>query len=638
MFGRRTVAAGGLAAAAIAGWLGWSLLKAARALREAGDQVKAAGEVRFTVEPVDRRPPAGFELIGSPAVYRDATRYRGGLFLSGSGGLAEYDGDSVLRARFRTGMELPPAPLVQAAVGAAADSAEPELWIATDGAGLLAFNGRQFRQILPADEAARKLTCVLPLENGRILTGSASLGVLVYDGKQFAPLHPALSGLTVTALGGTAASLWIGTRDRGLFRFHAGQLDHFGEAEGLPDARVLSLAVSDDAAYAGTALGVAEFRDGRFRRVLAPGYLARSVSIRSGTLEVGTLEEGLIEAPLGAEPGRVREAIVRAQDAAAIARILELDGQVYALAGNGLYAADHGGLKPVLGQDAAMLTDRDVSALALDGSGKLWVGYFDRGLDILDPSGRVSHVENDHVFCVNRIAVNRERPVIAVGTANGLVMFDPSGRERQVLGHADGLIANQVTDVVFRPGGAMTVATPAGLSMIDTGGISSLYAFEGLVNNHVYALGVEGGRTMAGTLGGLSVLDGGAVTASFTTANSGLKHNWITAIARVSGDWFVGTYGAGVLRLDNTGRWERFADLGTGLVINPTAIAATDRAVYAGTLGKGLAVYSRATGRWTFAVDGLPSTNVTAVAARGGWVYIGTDNGLARAPEQELVR
>ena len=52
-------------------------------------------------------------------------------------------------------------------------------------------------------------------------------------------------------------------------------------------------------------------------------------------------------------------------------------------------------------------------------------------------------------------------------------------------------------------------------------------------------------RLMAGTLGGLSVLESGVVKVSYTTSNSPLRHNWVTAIARSGSDAFVGTYGAG---------------------------------------------------------------------------------------------
>jgi len=198
----------------------------------------------------------------------------------------------------------------------------------------------------------------------------------------------------------------------------------------------------------------------------------------------------------------------------------------------------------------------------------------------------------------------------------------------------------------LRPDGSAIAATPAGVSFIDPSGISSIYAFQGLVNNHVYALASDGPRTLAGTLGGLSILDGPTVKASFTTANSTLKHNWITAIVRVvdaasahrgQPEWFIGTYGAGVLRMDAAGRWETFADLRGQIEINSNAMVATDRAVYAGTLDRGMAVYSIASGRWNFWTRGLPSRNVTAVEARGGMLYVGTDNGLVKVPEQTVV-
>src|SRR5215813_3026019 len=172
--------------------------------------------------------------------------------------------------------------------------------------------------------------------------------------------------------------------------------------------------------------------------------------------------------------------------------------------------------------------------LGMDGTGRLWIGYFDRGLQILGGP----KFEDDHLFCVNRIAHDVPRGVSAVATANGLVMFDSSTARRRVITHDDGLIANQVTDVVLRSDGSAVAATPAGVSFIDASGISSIYAFQGLVNNHVYALASGGTRTLAGTLGGLSVLDGALVKASYTTANSPLKHNWITALVRVGDEWF----------------------------------------------------------------------------------------------------
>jgi ligand-binding sensor domain-containing protein len=284
-----------------------------------------------------------------------------------------------------------------------------------------------------------------------------------------------------------------------------------------------------------------------------------------------------------------------------------------------------------------VLTDGNITALAADQAGRLWVGFFDRGVDILDAGfSHATHIETPVVFCVNRIVHSADGALSAVGTANGLVLFEGAGQQRQVLTKNDGLIANNVTDVLLR-GESMIVATPAGITTIAASGTSSIYAFHGLVSNHVYALAASGNRVLAGTLGGLSVLDSGLVTASFTTANSALKYNWITGIVPVGNEWFAGTYGGSVVKLDANGRWSDFEDFRPGAEINAGAMLVTDRAVYAGTLRQGLAIYSRTSGRWHLVERGLPSHNVTAVTAHAGVLYVGTDNGLVQVPESRLL-
>lgn len=188
------------------------------------------------------------------------------------------------------------------------------------------------------------------------------------------------------------------------------------------------------------------------------------------------------------------------------------------------------------------MTDRNVAALALSG-GRLWIGYFDRGLDVVDAGlEHTIHHESEVLFCINRIVADAEHARTTVATANGLVLFDAGAQPRQIMGRKDGFLSDHVTDVAFRAGG-MVVATPAGLSLVDGSGVRSLYVFHGLVNNHVYTVATRDASIVAGTLGGMSVLDGDTVRANYTTANSHLKHNWITALARVGDEWFAGTLG-----------------------------------------------------------------------------------------------
>lgn len=638
---KRQIAVGIALCAGVAGiwFLAGTLWKVSGSLKDSAAQLSQEGLVHFRAVSLDRPIPAGFESISSPAQFRDAAFFDGRFYLCGPFGLFAYETNGTLAAKYRPGMELPPAPLVAMAGGAGSNL--PQLWIATAGEGLLIFDGRRFRQIRANDEVSRNLTSLLALASGRVLLGSEKNGVLAWDGKSLTRYHPALSDLAVTALAGSEQDLWVGTIDRGVFRWHAGQLDHFAERDGLPDARVLSLAASGTMAYAGTALGVAEFRDGRFTRLLASGFFAKALLVKSDSLEIGTLDEGVISVPLAPGNSRVRNT-GGSFDLPEVERLIDWHGATYALARGGLYeqSSGTGGFKKVFETPGAVLADSNISALDVDQSGRLWAGYFDRGLDILEARfERATHIEDEHVFCVNRIVHSEDGGLSAAATANGLVLFDAAGREKQVLGKAEGLIANQVTDVLLSGDShapRIIAATPAGVTTIEATGTSSLYAFHGLVNNHVYALATYGSRILAGTLGGLSMIDSGIVSASYTTANSGLRHNWITAIARTGEDWFVGTYGAGVLKLDSAGRWSTFADWKTPAIVNPTAMLATDRAVYAGTLGQGLAIYNRRSGRWTLHTVGLPSLNVTALAAGGGYIYIGADNGLVRVAEKDI--
>ena len=629
-----------------------------RAIEESQQEVIAGSQISFSKwsgrlgrgAGDGKMAPAGsaarFEWIRSPAVYSDALVFEDRFYLAGPSGVSVYGGRGGLMARYRPGQELPAAPVVQLATGLLGDGAGPVLYAATAGEGLLVLDGvrasSRFVQVRADQAAYRDLTALLPLRTGRVLLGTERRGLLVYDGKRLAPFHKEVRDQYVTALAGDEASLWIGTLDQGVLHWSGGSLERFGEAEGLPDRQVLSLAVEGGKAYVGTPVGVAEFHDGRYYRTLASGFFAKALLVADDKLRVGTLDEGIVDVPLGASRSRgprSHGAIEAGPQVENVETLLDSAGENYALARDGLYVRKRaaGGWIPALHQQESLLSDGNISALNFDSKGRLWVGYFDRGLDIVDLEGdETTHVENQFVFCVNRIAHDPKRRLTAVATANGLVTFDDAGRQQQVLRRGDGLISNHVTDVVLGEG-SMTLATPAGLTFLGKGGARSLYAFHGPVNNHVYALGVSGERVLAGTLGGLSIVESEIVRESYTTANSELAHNWITAIVPDGQEWFVGTYGAGVLKLDSSGQWQALPEATAAFEVNPNAMIASDTRVYAGTLGRGLYVYDRGAERWTAVVDGLPSSSVTALAMNGGYLYIGTDNGLVRVREERLL-
>lgn len=619
IFGKPLLSVPLVAAALCLSAAGLVFWRATQATHVARIESAASSLIPFTAAAVAASDPGDVEPIATPAAFRDIAAFRDRVYVSASSALTAYDANGNVVTRYRVGRELPATELGGMSAGSG------ELYIATHGAGVLAFNGQRFLRITTQDHARANATAVLALATGRVLIGTER-GLLVYAGGTITSFAPQLEGAYITALAGGEGDLWIGTLGDGLFHHHAGQLDAFKEA--LPDPQVLSLAVVNQTAYAGTPLGVVEFRAGRPNRTLAAGYFATGLAADGGCLTVGTEDEGIAGVPL-----QPRGCVAQTQRMdTAIRQIAEIGGVRFAVTDRAIYRLEPGSKwTRVIEAGHAAFTDRNISALAVDKSGRLWAGYFDRGLDILEPDfEHVAHVEDDHLFCINRIAFSPAGDRTAVATANGLALFDSAQRLRQVLGRKDGLLADHVTDVVFR-GGEMIVATPAGLSFVDASGIRSLYALQGLVNNHVYALAAAGPRLLAGTLGGISSVENDTVRVNYDATNSGLKHNWITALVADGGDWFAGTYGAGVFRLQAaTGRWQPVTDAKEGFIVNPNAMLAAPDRIYAGTLGRGLLVVDRGSGRWSVITSGLPSLNVTALAASHGFLYVGTDNGLVR--------
>jgi ligand-binding sensor domain-containing protein len=629
-----------LAACSLSGFVaaGIIALKLEHVVDVSRSEVRSLNTIQLAIKRYAPEGSFAFDVLSAPAEFKQAELFQGNLYIAGPQGLIEYGPAAKPIRQFAVGQDLPSSALVGLARVVLADSQTDELIVATANKGLLAYDGKSFWQIYPLEKEYRQITCVLGTKRGDLLIGTRQRGVLLFDGRRITALHPTLENIHVTALAGDETDLWVGTIDRGVLHWHGGETETLGEQQGMPDPQVLSIALHGETTYVGTAIGVGVFQKEKFSRVIAANTFATALLATPQTLIIGTEDEGVLTLPLKAASSQIQLPATRHVQTPEVEQLFSAGSDVYALTASALYRMNVQGLdwEQVLQRDPATLTDRDISALAIDASGKLWIGYFNRGLDQMDgPNSPVRHVEDQHVFCVNRILPQPKSGAIDVATANGLVKFGPAGNEEQILTRADGLIADHVTDVAAY-GDGLALATPAGLTFLDSGGARSVYAFQGLVNNHVYAMGVSGDQLLAGTLGGISVFDREDVQANYTVANSGLKHNWITAIVSVGNGWMVGTYGAGVLGLNSDGRFYGTGDATGPFDVNFNAMLVTPQHVFVGTLGQGFYVYNRASLHWTQIEEGLPSSNVTAFAANGGYVYVGTDNGLVRIEEQRL--
>ena len=642
-------------------------------LNLAGNTAASAHQIPFTLRPLDPATLAaanpGFEPVAAPANDTTGLIFQNQLYLAGPAGLsiaalASLESTDTPRRTLRTGIELPVAPITAIATGRLRGATEPQVLLTTAGAGVLILAGNNVTQLLPQAADARDLTTLLPQPTGDLLLGTRHHGLLQFDGSTLTQIKLPTQATDITALAQTtSAAVLVGTRTAGVFLVNAGTVTQADTTAGLPDNQVETILTNSTTAYIGTPLGVAQIPldTPAFRptRTLAPGRFAHTLALTQGTLQVGTLDQGILTVSLTTPTPRLRNISISAPLAPEFAsgntqRIDELiptASGLLALADGTLQQQTTAGLLRTAPPAATTLADRNISALAFTTQGQLYVGFFDHGLDILNPDQPTTpprHFEDDHLFCVNRLVLDPTRHTIAAATANGLVLFDDHGTPRQTLTRHDGLISDHITDIAYTTtpaGPQMVVATPAGLTFLTPTGPESLYAFEGLVNNHVYALATENEHLLAGTLGGISILENQQIRRNFTATNSTLKHNWITAIlpletgSRAPGSYLVGTYGAALATLDPDGIFTPI-DLPAGtpkdLIINPNALLATPTHIFAGTLSQGMLVLTRATGRWSRVTTGLPSLNVTAFAARAGVLYIGTENGLVRIPEARL--
>jgi hypothetical protein len=136
--------------------------RASQAVRCAGEEVRNEHEFRFTSQAFIPSPNLGFETMSSPQVFLQAATFQDHFYIVGPTALREFSSEGLILHQYSVGNELPGSPLTALGFAILADSSRPELILATADAGLLAFSGRGFRQILPLTPEARSITSILP--------------------------------------------------------------------------------------------------------------------------------------------------------------------------------------------------------------------------------------------------------------------------------------------------------------------------------------------------------------------------------------------------------------------------------------------------------------------------------------------
>jgi PAS domain S-box-containing protein len=389
---------------------------------------------------------------------------------------------------------------------------------------------------------ANAVKTALQTSDGYLWFGT-SAGLFRFDGVKFTPINmqagPPGTGLTISALCQSRdGSLWVGTSNRGLRRWHEGKVTAWATPEGLAEREIQTLfEARDGTLWVGTSNGVYVLQNDRFERVPANiDYITAIAEDKKGHIWVGTNEGVLVY-----------------RDKKMVHSLTVADG----------------------------LPHNNVNVLHCDRQGRVWVGT-GNGLaywltDAFRVFGATSGLANTHIA-----ALYEDRDGnIWVGTRGGLNRL--AGQQWARFTAADGLTNNNVLTITEDQEGSLWVGTVEGLDRFKdspfitytelennlVGGIleaadRSLYflsvagnSITHLQNGKVTKYAVPVGPSHLARDGSLWITQNGAITqlkngqlTKYNTA-TGLPAKWISAITEDKESLIVYVDDIGIRRFVN---------------------------------------------------------------------------------------
>jgi ligand-binding sensor domain-containing protein/signal transduction histidine kinase len=351
-------------------------------------------------------------------------------------------------------------------VRAARADRDGNLWIGTNGEGLMRFKDHPIRMFTKADGLPNNIPMtVLSKRDGTLWVGNNCNGLSVFNGQRFKTYdeRDGLSNSCVWALAeGQSGELWVGTWGGGLFRFANGQFVQFTKRQGLAGDVVRAIIVAHDGSlWLATDGGLSHMVNGEFHNYTTADGLSsnRVVSVhqdRHGTIWVGTSrginrmtgdrfasvlsqheifdpryisfaedsssELYAISAPKGLDRIEGNRLVEVTHDLDLLSMASSPGGQLWFTGGNGIFrfsaaalGQNQGGEEPPLDYawfgtaDGMLSTQCSIGApnMALAPDGKLWVATV-KGLAMLDLQHLSSDTGKPPIF-VEEVTVGRTR-------------------------------------------------------------------------------------------------------------------------------------------------------------------------------------------------------------------------------------
>lgn len=183
---------------------------------------------------------------------------------------------------------------------------------------------------------------------------------------------------------------------------------------------------------------------------------------------------------------------------------------------------------------------------------------------------------------------------------------------------ANGLPDNHVYSVLV-DGDRIWAGTNNGLAEYEGGHWKVYTTADGLAHRAVLSLALDRktGAVWAGTMGGLSRISAGRID-TYTQLNSGLSNNVVYGVSVAGEDVWVAT-AAGACRLNtSTGEWSLYNERNTPMIeIWAYGVSAAADKVYFAVWGSGLLEYTQKTGAWDIYSDPDGETEIVLLKDQG---------------------
>ncbi|MFC1563939.1 two-component regulator propeller domain-containing protein [candidate division KSB1 bacterium] len=278
-----------------------------------------------------------------------------------------------------------------------------------------------------------------------------------------------------------------------------------------------------------------------------------------------------------------------------------LNGKIWASTSGGLFSYDVDNNTFNIYNNTSGLSGNDISSIAVDGSGNIWLGLDDGSLNVMNTDeGTFKRVQIDtDPIEINDIVIDGNSIYLAMDFGISLFLIDKEevNSNFRVLGNFP---VNTQVNSMFLSEGRIWAATERGIASADLASPNlqdpqfwiNYTVSEGLPANSVTGFEELNGTIFAGTGNGIARLEGGVFVPD------GLQGSWIPSINNINGVLYTGGgYGIypGVYKRETSGNWIELTPRIFGVNF---MFPDNDNKLWAGHSSNGLYYYNESAPGW----------------------------------------